>query len=82
MNYLANWRRYWREHLVHIAVGAFAGVTLTQGTPAVGAVLMALVISRQALEYHKRNDTPGIDLAYHIGGLIAGAVVGILWGSR
>ena len=75
--YRANLRLYWREHLVHLGVGTFAGALLVNGHPAAGAVLMGLVVARQALEYHKRDDTPGIDLAYHIAGLIAGAGAGL-----
>ena len=78
-SYLANFRRYWREHLLHLAVGGTAGVLLTAGEPWAGAVIMATVWVRQALEFQKRRDTPGIDLSYHLAGLIAGAGGGMLY---
>ena len=77
-SYLANLRQYWREHLVHLGVGASAGLLLTTGDPWAGAVVMATVWVRQALEFQKRRDTPGIDLSYHLAGLIVGVVTGTL----
>ena len=77
-SYSANLRRYWREHLLHLAVGGVSGLLLTSGQPWAGAVVMATVWVRQALEFQKRRDTPGIDLSYHLAGLIAG--VGAGWG--
>ena len=71
-SYLANFRRYWPEHLVHLAVGGFAGALLVGDDPWAGAVIMGTVWVRQALEFQKRRDTPGIDLSYHLAGLIAG----------
>ena len=53
-SYLANLREYWREHLVHLGVGGFAGLMLTAGEPWAGAVIMATVWVRQGLEYQKR----------------------------
>ena len=82
-SYIANFRRYWREHLVHLGVGGVAGLMLLTGEPWAGAVIMATVWVRQALEFQKRRDTPGIDLSYHLAGLIAGAFSGAVlnaWG--
>ena len=39
---------------------------------------MATVWVRQGLEYHKRKDTPGIDLAYHLGGLLVGVALAVV----
>ena len=75
-SYLDNFRRYWREHLVHLAVGGLSGWLLVSGQPWAGAVIMATVWVRQALEFQKRRDTPGIDLSYHLAGLVAGVCVG------
>ena len=76
--YRANLRRFWKEHTAHIAVGAFAGL-LSFRYPAAAALLMGTVFTRQGLEFAKRRDTPGIDLAYHLAGLIAGVGVGLYW---
>ena len=43
-----------------------------------GAVIMITVAVRQGLEFAKRKDTPGIDLAYHLTGLLGGGVAGLL----
>ena len=75
--YWANWKRYWKEQLTHVAVSAFAGWLASTGHPAPGAMIGAYVIARQGLEWAKRNDTVGIDLAYHLAGLIIGIVVGL-----
>ena len=77
-SYVANFRRYWREHLVHLSVGCIAGLLLVTAAPWAGAVIMATVWVRQALEFQKRRDTPGIDLSYHLAGLIAGVGAGII----
>lgn len=71
-SYLANLRRHWIEHLLHLGVGGFAGALLVSDAPWAGAVIMATVWVRQSLEFQKRRDTPGIDLSYHLAGLIAG----------
>ena len=74
--YLHNFKRYWKEHLVHTLTGFVAGMFLTSNMPLAGAAIITTIWVRQGLEYHKRNDTPGIDLAYHLGGLVAGSIVG------
>ena len=71
-SYLSNFRSYWREHLVHLNVGGLAGVLLLTGEPWAGAVIMGTVWVRQSLEFKKRRDTPGIDLSYHLAGLVVG----------
>ena len=71
-SYLDNFRRYWREHLLHLAVGGLSGWLLLSGSPWAGAVIMGTVWVRQALEFQKRRDTPGIDLSYHLAGLVTG----------
>ena len=65
--YRKNFRQYWREHLAHVAVGFLIGLTFC-------IPLAMLVCKRQDLEYQKRNDTPGIDLAYHVGGAAVGTI--------
>ena len=63
---------------MHAAVGMFAGILLTADYAAAGFGIIALVSVRQTLEYLKRDDTPGIDLAYHLGGLLCGIGFGLL----
>ena len=66
--YLANFKQYWKEHLAHIAVGLVIGLTFN-------IPLAMLVCKRQDLEFQKRADTPGIDLAYHVTGAAVGTIV-------
>ena len=77
--YRKNFLRYWKEQLAHAAVGVVAGCLLASGYPAAGGGILALVIARQGLEYAKRNDTPGIDLTYHLCGCIVGIGGGVVW---
>ena len=74
--YIENLREHWREHILHLGIGVLAGVLLTTGQPTAGGVLMGVVCARQALEFAKRRDTPGIDLAYYVAGLLVGIVIG------
>lgn len=76
--YLKNFRRYWKEQLTHAAVGMAAGFLLVSGHPAAGGGILALVIARQGLEFARRADTPGIDLAYHLGGCVFGVGLGLI----
>lgn len=71
--YWPNLKQYWREHIAHVAIGALAGhlfLIAEPGTIAVGFGIVIWVATRQTLEYLKRDDTPGIDLAYYMGGLV------------
>lgn len=96
--YRANFRRYWREHLVHLAVGVFAGLLATHGNPWAALLIMGTVWVRQGLEWGNRSfiprmtramrgqdakdwlsyDTPGIDLSFHLAGVIVGVGAGLL----
>ena len=76
--YWQNFRQYWKEQLTHAVVGLTAGLLLTLGYPTAGLVVMGTVAVRQGLEFAKRNDTPGIDLAYHLIGLLSGIGIGVL----
>ena len=79
--YLKNFRQYWKEQLTHAAVGGVAGFLLVSGHPWAGMGILALVIARQGLEYAKRKDTPGIDLAYHLAGCVVGIGAGLVGSS-
>ena len=77
--YIDNFKTYWKEHIIHMLVGAWAGYLAADlETAALGVVIMITVAVRQGLEFAKRKDTPGIDLAYHLAGLLGGGVVGLL----
>ena len=77
--YLANFKKYWREHLAHLAVGFLIGATFN-------VPLAMLVCTRQSMEYVRSRDvahgkgdvagkdTPGLDLSYHVGGAAVGAI--------
>ena len=43
-----------------------------------GATVAAYVIARQGLEFVKRRDTVGIDMAYHLAGLLIGIIMGLV----
>ena len=75
--YAENFKKHWSSQLAHVAVGMVAGILLTRGHPWAGFVLMGTVWTRQGLEFAKRKDTPGIDLAYHLIGLLAGIGIGL-----
>ena len=96
--YWKNLKRYWKEQLIHVAVGVLTGWLLMHGHTEAGAVLMGTVWIRQGLEWGNRSliprivrgikgmydlepheyDTPGIDLAYHLTGLILGIATGFI----
>ena len=63
--------------MVHALVGVVSGALLTTGYHWAGITIMGTVWVRQGLEYHKRKDTPGIDLAYHLGGLLVGVTLSV-----
>ena len=70
-SYARNFKEFWKEHLFgHIPVGLLIGLTFN-------IALAMLVAKRQELEYEKRDDTPGIDMAYHVGAASAGAAISL-----
>ena len=71
-----NFRRYWWQQLLHLAVAATAGWLIATGQEHEGITVIALVLGRQGLEFAKRNDTPGIDLAFSQAGFLCGVVAG------
>ena len=77
--YVANFKRYWKEQITHTVVAALGTVCLLIAPLRwAGAALLAFIGIRQTLEFQKRNDTPGIDLAYHMLGIILVILVA-LW---
>ena len=69
-SYLANFRRYWAEHLIHLAVGAVSGSLLLSGEPWAGAVVMATVWVRQSLEFQKRSGGNSYGYPQPAGGIL------------
>ena len=78
-SYLDNAKRYYKEHIIHVSVGATAGACLALGeipTLALGSAIIVGCWVRQGLEFLRRGDTPGIDLSYiHAGLLISGVAI-------
>ena len=77
-----NLRRYWREHLVHVAVGGLAGFLLTTDFMLAGISLTLAQHIRQLAGYWEKRDTLCYDLAVCQTGLFIGIVVGLVlyWG--
>lgn len=75
--YVDNFRKHWKEQLIHVAAGAVVGLLGTNGYELAGFTLAFLIVGRQGLEFAKRRDTPGIDLAFHQGGFYGGIGLGI-----
>ena len=75
--YLENFRKHPVEQLSHFAIGTFVGIMLTGGHTLAGLAIMAMICSRQGLEWAKRDDTPGIDLAVYLAGILVGVALGL-----
>lgn len=75
--YWENFKQYWKQHLCHVAIGFMAGYLTARDLPAIAFTIITWVAVRQSLEYFKRNDTPGIDMAWYMVGLLTGIVVGL-----
>ena len=81
---IGNLKQYWYFHVLHVLNGSIAGRLLMEGWEyaIVGAVIAIAYMYRQGMEFLKRKDTPGIDLAYLNGGLIVGVLSSwINWGA-
>lgn len=78
--YRHNLRVYWRQHVVHVLLGALAGALLV-ALPVTGIGFLAALCFYQGIEFAKRHDTPGIDMAYIIGGTVLGILptLGVLY---
>ena len=85
---IANLKAHWFDHLLHVGVGAFAlslcvsGGYGVEGVPELGAHIAGAVIAmaqyiRQSVGFWQKRDTVSLDMAYCMGGQIAGAVVGL-----
>ena len=71
--YQENLKQYWPQHMLHFWNGFAAGWLVVNGHLSAAALaILATIWKRQELEFEKRNDTPGIDLAYVLAGLLAG----------
>lgn len=74
-----HWRRYWPSYLLHWIQGAAVPVLMVSITPVwVGISLLVTFIAYQALEYHKRKDTVGVDMGDFLLGLMLGIVFAVL----
>ena len=69
-----NARRYWKEHAGHFLIPAIAMAIAVLLTP-IAVAVPAFMCWRQYVEFLRRGDTPGIDLAYIIAGAFAGLLV-------
>ena len=87
--YWNNFKQFPGEQTLHILIGVLAGFCVTTAPTlylavpwgaclGVAFLLMGNVWKRQDLEFQKRNDTPGIDLAFYMVGLLMGIGFGIL----
>ena len=67
-----NWKKWWWAYSAHFATGAIAGAGLAYGGDVAPyfVIIPALVVCRQTVEFLRRNDTPGRDLAHHMTGFI------------
>ena len=89
----ANLKRFWKEHLVHVALAGTAGFFVADFAPWLWALcIFALIVARQVMEWansapHTDNngqrtrvkvDTPGIDFGYFQIGNVLGGVVAML----
>ena len=77
-----NLRRYWKQHLLHVSIGALGGALMMTADGDIGqafagfAVFLAQHI-RQLGGFWQKADTLSIDLLYCQGGLISG-ILGVL----
>ena len=79
MTLTENLRRYWKEHLVHVAVAALAGwLLMTEWWPAGAAIVVSQNV-RQVCGFWSKRDTINHDLAVVQAGLVAGVIAGVLW---
>ena len=70
--YWKNLKAYPIQHSSHFVVGFTAGRLAMEKYGDAALILVMLVIARQLVEYHKIGDTPHMDLAYHILGVVVG----------
>ena len=75
---LHNLRRYWKQHLLHVSIGIFAGVLLTNGYEVGGFALFLAQHIRQIGGFWQKKDSLSIDLFYCQGGLAGGLMGGLL----
>ena len=81
---LDNLRQYWKQHLVHLLVGALAGVCLAGPRDDLRIAGAAIVVAqhwRQTMGFQEKKDTVSIDLMWCQAGLVIGIIVGALWST-
>ena len=58
--YIDNFKTYWKEHIIHMLVGAWAGYLASDlETAALGAVIMITVAVRQGPRVRQEERHPG-----------------------
>ena len=78
-----DWRRWGFAYAAHFATGVISGagvgaaVAGAPGLTALSATISGLVMTRQTVEWLRRNDTPGRDMGDHIAGYLVGFLGGI-----
>ena len=87
--YWENFKEFKVQQTLHILIGMLAGFCVTTAPTlflevpwgacvAAAFIIISTVWKRQDLEFQKRDDTPGIDLAFYMAGLLAGVGFGVL----
>ena len=78
------------QQTLHVLIGALAGFCVTNAPTAwldvtgwaciaTAFLLAGFVWVRQTVEFLEQKDTPGIDLAFYMAGLLAGIGAGVCW---
>lgn len=81
-----DWGVWWKEYLTKYVCGFICGGGAVYATDRFGfeyavvfLILPFIHVSRQALEFMRRNDTPGRDLEYFVTGMYLGIISSVLY---
>ena len=75
-----DWGRWWLAYAAHGGTGALAMLLILSGQPVAGCLVTLAVLTRQTVEFLRRNDTPARDIGDHITGMVLGAAGYVAWG--